>query len=85
MGRIWDFLNQDSNEALDRLLRPYAFFAMRHRLLMFLVNVALLAAVWIFVSPTLVLLVLALGIAFVVTMTLISRWRRRRDSSPEEH
>lgn len=84
MGRIWDFLNQDANAALDRLLKPYVEFILSHPLWMYVVYAAGIAAVWIFVSKTLALLgiaVVLLSIVLSVVLTIFGRaaamWRRR--------
>ena len=78
MGRVWSFLNQDSDAAIDRLLRPYADFTRSHPVWDALITAALLVIVWSLVSRTAALLVLGLWIAFTIPALVIALRRMRR-------
>jgi hypothetical protein len=75
MGRIWNFFNQDADKAIDRLVQPYVRWALGHGVILGLGNVALVALVWILVSRTLALLIIAFDIGLVLygIATLIRR------------
>jgi predicted DNA repair protein MutK len=77
MGRIWNFLNQDANTAMDRAAKPYASFLLSHRLFLYASNAIAVAAVWIFVSRTLALLGIAVVVAAFLYGVVVALWRRR--------
>jgi hypothetical protein len=80
MGRVWDFLNRDAGEAVDRLLTPYVNFILRHTLWLYIIYAAGFGLIWIFVSKTVGLVglaVAALGIALVILEHAAALWRRR--------
>jgi hypothetical protein len=77
VGRIWNFLNQDANTAMDRVTEPYASFLLSHRLFMYPPFAIAVAVVWIFVSRTLALVAIAgVLIAFLYGLAA-ALWRRR--------
>ncbi len=70
MGRVWDFVHQDANSAMDRIVGPYARFVASHSFLVCGIYVVVLVLIGVFVSRTLALVlagvmlaVLALGFA----------------------
>jgi hypothetical protein len=78
MGRVWRFLNQDSDAAIDRLLRPYADFTRSHPILDALITAAFLVIAWSLVSRTAALVVLGLWIAFTLPALVIAVGGKRR-------
>lgn len=79
MGRIRDFLNQDANEAIDRLAERYVRFMLRHRLFNWLAFGLLVAVIWVFVSKWLALLLFGLaGLLLLYGLALALREHRAR-------
>ena len=77
MGRIWDFLNQDVSKAADHGPVPYyARFVMSHTLIMWAVYAVAIALMWMFVSKTLALLVLASWVVLTLYGLAAALWRR---------
>jgi hypothetical protein len=77
MGGVRDFLNQDIGVAIDRLLKPYMGFAHSYLLLVYVIEAAIVAAIWIFVSRTLALFVLALCVVSLIIRLAGLLWRGR--------
>ncbi|HEV2902537.1 MAG TPA: hypothetical protein VGW30_04675 [Gaiellaceae bacterium] len=66
MGRIRTFLNQDANQAIDRIVEPYVRFMLKHWLLTWLAFPPFVALIWIYVSKTWALLMVALSVVFLL-------------------
>jgi hypothetical protein len=82
MGRVWNFLNQDANKAIDRIMAPYYRFVLSHRLITWLANATLVGLVWIFVSRALALLIVGLWVVLLLYGVARVLWRRRRFANP---
>jgi hypothetical protein len=76
MGRLWDFLNQDANKAMDRLVEPYVRFALTHRLIMWLASATMVALFWILVSKTVALLVVGVYVVLLLYGATRVLWQR---------
>jgi hypothetical protein len=78
MGRVWDFLNQDANAAMDRLLKPYVEFVLSHRILIYTLNAAILGAfIWKLVSRTGALVFLAIWAVLMIPVVAVELKKRR--------
>ena len=78
MGKVRDFLNQDAWAAVDRINAPYLAFMLSHKLFLYVSPIALVAAIWLFLSKTLALLAIALWVAVTVYSCAVWLWQRRR-------
>jgi hypothetical protein len=77
VGRIWDFLTQDANAAMDRVMKPYADFVLSHPLVMHVTYGAMVAVVWIVLSRILALLLIALWVVPTLIGFAAVLWRKR--------
>jgi hypothetical protein len=78
VARLRQFLNQDADQALDRLFVPYARFLMSHKLVLYGQGVAAIALTWFFVSKWLAVAMIALVVALFFVGLARALWSRRR-------
>jgi hypothetical protein len=77
MARLRQFLNQDADQALDRLFVPYARFLLSHKLVLYGQGVVAIALAWVFVSKWLALVMIALVVALLLVGLAWALWSRR--------
>jgi hypothetical protein len=76
VGRIWSFLTQDANAAMDRMGQPYVRFVLGHRLIMWTSYVVLLFLIGVFVNTTLALVLAGIMLALLAYGVATALWRR---------
>jgi hypothetical protein len=77
MRRVWNFLRQDADAAMDRITQPYVRFVLAHRPIMWGVHVAVLFLIWALISKTLAIVLVGIMIALLVYGVIAALWRRR--------
>jgi hypothetical protein len=64
----------------DAAIKRYLTFFFRHKLLMYLAYLALIAALWLFFPPTIFALIVGGTAAYMLVIVVAHRWWMRRAS-----